>query len=181
VSNPRQRKRPRACLQALHAAVRAVFVAPDRRRAGWGSPPPLRDCQAKNPKAVATGEAGVEDALAILVSRRRFRSTNDRERIRREIRRWERVIRILPHRASAERRLGVLLMKLHEGRSTRRGYVNLETFWAKRGRAVAEGHVSVRELGQDLAQDYPISATPIIIPVNGDGIDKAITRYDGEP
>jgi len=35
-------------------------------------------------------------------------------------------------------------------------------------------------LGQHLAEDHPTSATPIIVPVNGDGIHHSITRYDGE-
>lgn len=52
------------------------------------------------------------------------------ERLNREIRRRERVIRIFPNRASAERLLGAVLMEQHEAWSTGRRYVNLETYWA---------------------------------------------------
>ncbi|MGC8489109.1 MAG: IS256 family transposase [Clostridia bacterium] len=133
---------PKALHDPLHAAVRAVFEAPDRRRADWLSQPLITDFQETAPKAVAIWEAGVEDALAILAYpaevRLRLRTANDLERLNREIRRRERVIRIVPHRASAERLLGAGRMEVHEGWSTGRRYVNLETYWAERGSAAAE-------------------------------------------
>ena len=54
-------------------------------------------------------EAGIEDALALVAYppevHLRLRTTHDVERLNREIRRRERVIRIFPNRASAERLL----------------------------------------------------------------------------
>jgi transposase-like protein len=47
--------------------------------------------------------------------RLRWRTTNDLERLNREIRRRERVIRIFPHRASAERLLAAVLMEWLRG------------------------------------------------------------------
>lgn len=47
--------------------------------------------------------------------RLRLRITNDRERLNREIRWRERVIRIFSHRAPAERPVRAVLMELHEG------------------------------------------------------------------
>jgi putative transposase len=133
---------PKALHDRVHAAVRAVFEAPDRRRADWLSQQLIADFQDTAPRAVAIWEAGIEDALAIFAYppavRLRLRTTNDLERLNREIRRRERVIRIFPHRASAERLLGAVLMELHEGWMTGRRYVNLDTYWAERAPASAE-------------------------------------------
>jgi len=117
-----------------------LFEAPDRRRADGLTQQLITDVQEKARKAVAIGEAAGEDALAILVypAEVRLRTTNDRERLNREIRRRARVIRIFPHRASAERLVEAVLMELHEGWGTGRRYVNLETYWAERGSAPGE-------------------------------------------
>jgi len=117
-----------------------LFEAPDRRRADGLTQQLITDVQEKARKAVAIGEAAGEDALAILVypAEVRLRTTNDRERLNREIRRRARVIRIFPYRASAERLVEAVLMELHEGWGTGRRYVNLETYWAERGSAPGE-------------------------------------------
>lgn len=60
---------------------------------------------------------------------KRLRTTNSQERLNEEIRRRERVIRILPNQTSAERLLGVLLMEQHEVWSTRRKYFEMEEYW----------------------------------------------------
>jgi len=64
------------------------------------------------------------DALAIVAYPpevwRRLRTPNDLERVNREIRRRERVIRIFPHRASAERLLGAVRLELQDGGRTSR-------------------------------------------------------------
>jgi transposase-like protein len=135
-----------ACPKAVHdpfrVALRAVLDAPDRQRADLLLRPLLEDFATTAPRAVALLEAGIEDALAILAYppevRLRLRTTNDVERLNREIRRRERVIRIFPNRASAERLLGAVLMEQHEAWSTGRRYVNLDTYWATREPAPAE-------------------------------------------
>jgi transposase-like protein len=133
---------PKAVHDPFHAALRAVFDAPDRKRADLLLPPLLEDFATTAPRAVALLEAGIEDALALVAYppevRLRLRTTNDVERLNREIRRRERVIRIFPNRASAERLLGAVLMEQHEAWSTGRRYVNLDTYWAAREPAPAE-------------------------------------------
>jgi len=100
-----------ACPQAVPdpcpAALRAVFDAPDRQRADLLLPSLLAEFATPAPRAVASLAAGIEEALALVAYppevRRRLRTTNDVERLNREIRRRDRVIRIFPNRASAAR------------------------------------------------------------------------------
>jgi len=84
------------------------------------------------PKSVVCLEKGFEDAMAVMVLpekyRRRMRSTNMQERLNQEIRRRERVIRIFPHDASAERMIGALLMEQHETWMEKR-YLDMGEFW----------------------------------------------------
>lgn len=58
-----------ACPTAVHdpfpAALRAVFDAPDRKRADLLLPPLLEEFATTAPRAVAILEAGIEDALAL--------------------------------------------------------------------------------------------------------------------
>jgi putative transposase len=132
---------PKAVHDPFHAALRAVFDAPDRKRADLLLRPLLEEFATTAPRAVAILEAGIEDALAIFAYppeiRLRLRTTNDVERLNRAIRRRERVIRIFPNRAAAERLLGAVLMEQHEAWSTGRRYVNLETYWATRPESAA--------------------------------------------
>jgi putative transposase len=58
-------------------------------------------------------------------NRRRLRTTNGVERLNEEIRRWERVIRILPNRESALRLLGALLMEMNEKWTTGHRYLDM--------------------------------------------------------
>ena len=95
------------------AAAKGVFQAADlsaarRRLVEFG------ERFAKSaPKAMACLEAGFEDAMAIMALpekyRKRLRTTNMQERINEEIRRRERVSRILPNDESALRLIGALL------------------------------------------------------------------------
>ena len=78
-------------------------------------------------------EVGLEDAIAVLSLperyRKRLRTTNGMERLNEEIRRRERVIRIFPNRASAERLLGALLLEQDEAWSTGRVYLEMSAYW----------------------------------------------------
>lgn len=71
---------------------------------------PLNTYASRAPTALATLEAGFDDATAALALpepyRRRLRTSNAMERLNEEVRRRERVIRIFPNRASAMRLLG---------------------------------------------------------------------------
>jgi len=70
--------------------------------------------------------------------RKRLRTTNGLERLIEEIRRRERVIRIFPNQASAERLLGALLMEIDEAWSTGRRYFDMQGYYAwKRAREEA--------------------------------------------
>ena len=75
-------------------------------------------------------EEGFEEAIAVLALpdkyRRRLRTTNGLERLNEEIRRRERVIRILPNSESAIRLIGCLLMEIYDKWSAVKKYFNME-------------------------------------------------------
>jgi putative transposase len=89
------------------------------------------------PKAMATLEAGFDDATAVLALpepyRRRLRTSNGMERLNEEVRRRERVIRIFPNRTSTIRLLGAVLMERHEQWSTGHRYLDMASYWHWRG------------------------------------------------
>jgi len=74
----------------------------------------------------------LEDALVVLglpeKYRRRMKSTNMQERLIQEIRRRERVIRIFPNEASAQRLIGALLAEKHETWSTGKKYFDMTEY-----------------------------------------------------
>jgi len=75
-------------------------------------------------------EAGFYDAAAVLSlpekCRKRLRTTNSIERLDKEIRRREQVIRIFPNRESVIRFLGTLLMEQDEKWTTGEKYFDFE-------------------------------------------------------
>ena len=81
-------------------------------------------------------EAGFDDATAVLALpepyRRRLRTSNGMERLNEEVRRRERVIRIVPNREFAIRLLGSVLMEQDEGWSTSRRYFEMADYWTWR-------------------------------------------------
>jgi putative transposase len=85
----------------------------------------------KFPKAVKLLEEGFEDAMAVMALpakyRKRLRTTNMQERLNEEIRRRERVIRIFPNDASANRLIGALLAEQNE-RWLERKYLDMDEF-----------------------------------------------------
>ena len=109
---------PKALQEALHRRVRAIFEAPDVETARALLEKTCADFGQHAPAALATLERGFDDPTAVLALpepyRQRLRTTNAVERLNEEIRRRERVIRIFPHRASAIRLLGALLMEQDE-------------------------------------------------------------------
>jgi putative transposase len=122
-------------LQAeLAAQVRLVFEAPDPVSARARCQEILTTYEVRAPRAMATLEAGVDDATAVLTLpepyRKRLRTTNSLERLNQEIRRRERVIRIFPTRASVVRLIGALLLEQDEAWSTGYRYLRMETYWA---------------------------------------------------
>ena len=82
-------------------------------------------------RAIKCLEGGLEDALAIhslpAKYHRRLRTTNMQERLIQEVRRRERVIRIFPNEASAQRLIGALLAEIHEEWQNRK-YLDMAEF-----------------------------------------------------
>ena len=91
------------------------------------------ELEGKADRALETIEAGLEDAIQVLMLphkyRRRLKSTNMLERLIEEVRRRERVIRIFPNERSAWRLLGALLAEQHEVWSTGRKWLDMELYW----------------------------------------------------
>jgi len=81
----------------------------------------------KYTKACETLDNGFEDAFQYTVignGHNRLKSTNLLERLNQEVRRREKIIRIFPNRASANRLIGAVLMDLHdEWLSSTRKYI----------------------------------------------------------
>ena len=82
---------------------------------------------------MTTLESGFDDATAVLALpapyRKPLRTTNSLERLNQEIRRRERVIRIVPNRESAKHLIGAVLMEQDELWSTGHRYVRMEPYW----------------------------------------------------
>jgi len=124
---------PKAVQGELHARVRAIFDAPDPATARTLLAKVVADYEPLAPTAVATLEAGFDDATAVLALpspyRRRLRTTNGQERLNEEVRRRERVIRIFPNRESAIRLLGAVLLERHEQWTTGHRYLDMAGYW----------------------------------------------------
>lgn len=118
------------------------------------------------PTAVAILERDFDDATAVLALplpyRKRLRTTNGQERLNEEVRRRERVIRILPTRASVIRLLGTLLMEQEEQWSTGRRYVDMQAYWHWRQSDVSSSQqtASLTDTAQEAkgAKDAPEEA-----------------------
>ena len=86
--------------------------------------------QTKYTKACETLDNGFEDAFQYTVIgnvHNRLKSTNLLERLNQEVRRKEKIIRIFPNRASANRLVGAVLMDLHdEWLSSTRKYIQFD-------------------------------------------------------
>lgn len=82
-------------------------------------------------------EEGFDDATTVLnlpkKYRRRLRTINGLERLNKEIRRRERVIRIFPNRESVIRLISSLLMEIDEKWATGREYLDIDEYlqWQK--------------------------------------------------
>lgn len=97
----------------LHRGLDRILDASDAAEARSACALLCDRVQGKADRALEILEAGIEDAIAVLVLpekyRRRLRSTNMLERLIQEVRRREKVIRIFPNDRSAWRLLGAML------------------------------------------------------------------------
>jgi putative transposase len=127
---------PKGVRQELHEHLRALFEAPGLPTARVLLRALLDTYSSRAPNAMATLEAGFDDATAVLALpepyRRRLRTSNGMERLNEEVRRRERVIRILPNRESAIRLLGAVLMERHEQWTTGHRYFDMQGYWGWR-------------------------------------------------
>lgn len=109
---------PRHLRKALASRLRLVFNAEDKARARKLAADIQSDYEHKAAKAMACLDQGLEGATSVLQLPRRYqkrlRTSNLAERVNEEIRRRQRVIRIFPNEASAERLIGAWLADLHE-------------------------------------------------------------------
>ena len=124
---------PKSQQAEIHGQVRAMLDAPDIEIAHQLLAGILEKFSPKAPKAMDILEKGAEDALAVLALpeyyRRRLRTTNSVERLNEEIRRRERVIRIFPNRASAERLIGALLMDFDDKWAGGKKYLEMTAYF----------------------------------------------------
>jgi transposase-like protein len=127
---------PKSEQTALHKQLRRLFEAETPEAARQVLKEILARFGKAAPKACDCLEAAFDDATAVLCLperyRKRLRTTNSQERLNEEIRRRERVIRIFPNTASAERLLGALLMEFDETFSTGHRYFDMTDYWAWR-------------------------------------------------
>ncbi len=93
----------------------------------------ISSVETKAPKAMDILESGLDHALTILDYpqryRQRLRTTNLAERMNEEIRRRQRVIRIFPNEASAERLIGALLNEFYEEWQQGIRYLDMTEYW----------------------------------------------------
>lgn len=147
---------PKSEQAALKKHLRRLFEADDLPTARGVLAQIIAEFAQKAPKAVACLEEGFDDATAVLALpepyRKRLRTTNSQERLNEEIRRRERVIRIFPNTASAERLLGALLMEMDEAWSTGHRYLDMNLYWQWRGQPSEQ---------QEKATTTPVSVAPV--------------------
>jgi len=124
---------PKRLRQDLHERVKAVLHAHDMPLARQLLKGIYADFGQTAQKALEVLESGFEDAMAVMalpgVCRQRLRTTNGVERLNEEIRRRERVIRIFPNRASADRLIGAILMEHSEKWVSGKCYLVMEDYW----------------------------------------------------
>lgn len=123
---------PKSLKDEIRGRVRTLLDAPEPTTARLLLTQTLADYEEKAPKAIATLEAGFDDATAILSLpmryRKRLRTTNSVERLNEEIRRRERVIRIFPNRESVVRLIGALLMEMDEKWAEGKKYLDMDEY-----------------------------------------------------
>jgi transposase-like protein len=142
---------PRHLKAEMTAWLRRIFRSESKAEARQAFGELARELDGKAETALQTLEAGLEDAIAVLVLpakyRRRLRTTNMVERLIEEIRRRERVIRIFPNSASAERLVGALLQEQHEQWLTGRKYFDMNEYveWKQAGLEPSGKSASVQQ------------------------------------
>lgn len=135
---------PRHLKEEMAAWLRRIFRSETKAEARQACADLTEEMNGRADKALDVLDAGLEDAIAVLVLpakyRRRLRTTNMLERLIEEVRRRERVIRIFPNNASALRLIGALLREQHEEWLTGRRYFDMAEYfeWKQKHRSEPE-------------------------------------------
>ena len=119
--------------KALAAELRLVFRAEDKATARKLAKEIQDKYEGNAQRAMACFDAGLEHALTVLQLpmryQQRLRTSNLAERVNEEIRRRQRVIRIFPNQAAAERLIGAWLVELHDHWQESVRYFDMQEFW----------------------------------------------------
>ena len=123
---------PKHLRAEMTAWLRRIFRSENQREARAAFEALAEAFEGTADAALDVLEAGLEDAIAVLVVpakyRRRLRTTNMLERLNEELRRRERVIRIFPNNDSALRMIGALLVEQHEQWISGKRYFNMDEY-----------------------------------------------------
>lgn len=135
---------PKHLRSEMTAWLRRIFRSENQAEARRAFDALAEEFEGTAEAALEILEAGLEDAIAVLVLpakyRRRLRTTNMLERLNEELRRRERVIRIFPNEASALRMIGALLVEQHEQWISGKRYFNMDEYetWRQARQAQSE-------------------------------------------
>jgi len=131
----------------MASRLRLVFKAEDKATARKLAHDIQEDYANKASKAMSCFDRGLEDAITVLQYppryQKRLRTSNLAERVNEEIRRRQRVIRIFPNEAAAERLVGAWLADLHEQWQTSVKYFDMQEFWDWKNEK-EEGETSIK-------------------------------------
>ena len=124
---------PRHLRKDLADQLKLIFTAADTATARKLANDVMESFESKAEKAMDVLENGLEHALTMLNFpkryRKRLRTSNLAERMNEEIRRRQRVIRIFPNEASAERLIGALLNEFYEEWQQGIRYLDMTEYW----------------------------------------------------
>ena len=122
---------PKGQQTVVSAAVRQVFVQPDRKTAGEVWRHVADQLRARLPKVAALLDAAEHDVLAYMdypeAHRTKLHSTNPIERLNKEVKRRTDVIGIFPNEDSVRRLVGAVLMEQNDDWQLQHRYLTLET------------------------------------------------------
>ena len=123
---------PKSQQSVVSAAVRQVFVQPDRETAGQAWRHVADQLRPRFPKVAALLDDAEHDVLAYMSFPRQHRtklhSTNPIERLNKEVKRRADVVGIFPNEASIMRLIGAVLFEQNDEWQTSSRYMMVEAF-----------------------------------------------------
>ncbi|MCW2240960.1 transposase-like protein [Azospirillum canadense] len=122
---------PKGQQTVVSAAVRQVFVQPDRKSAGEVWRHVADQLRARFPKVAALLDDAEHDVLAYMdypeAHRTKLHSTNPLERLNKEVKRRTDVVGIFPNEESVRRLAGAILLEQNDDWQLQHRYLTLET------------------------------------------------------